>query len=70
DRAFRIGQTRQVQVHKFITIGTLEEKIDEMIDGKQQLNDQIVRQSDQWITELNTDDLKELFTLRDSWLKE
>ncbi|URN94499.1 MAG: DEAD/DEAH box helicase [Candidatus Pristimantibacillus lignocellulolyticus] len=70
DRAFRIGQTRQVQVHKFITIGTLEEKIDEMIDGKQQLNDQIVRQSDQWITELSTDDLKELFTLRDSWLKE
>lgn len=70
DRAFRIGQTRQVQVHKFITIGTLEEKIDEMIDGKQQLNDQIVRQSDQWITELSTADLKDLFTLRDSWLKE
>lgn len=70
DRAFRIGQTRQVQVHKFITIGTLEEKIDEMIDGKQQLNDQIVKQSDQWITELSTEDLRELFTLRDTWLKE
>lgn len=70
DRAFRIGQTRQVQVHKFVTIGTLEEKIDEMIDGKQQLNDQIVQQSDQWITELSTDELKDLFTLRSSWLKE
>lgn len=70
DRAFRIGQTRQVQVHKFITIGTLEEKIDQMIDGKQMLNDQIVQQSDQWITELSTDELRELFTLRNSWLKE
>lgn len=70
DRAFRIGQTRQVQVHKFITIGTLEEKIDGMIDGKQMLNDQIVQKSDQWITELSTDELRELFTLRNSWLKE
>lgn len=70
DRAFRIGQKRQVQVHKFITIGTLEEKIDEMIEGKQQLNDQIVQQSDQWITELSTDELKDLFTLRNNWLKE
>lgn len=70
DRAFRIGQTRQVQVHKFITIGTLEEKIDEMIDGKQQLNDQIVQQSDQWITELSTEEIRELFTLRETWLKE
>jgi len=70
DRAFRIGQTRQVQVHKFITIGTLEEKIDAMIDGKQMLNDQIVQQSDQWITELSTDELRDLFTLRNSWLKE
>jgi len=70
DRAFRIGQTRQVQVHKFITIGTLEEKIDEMIEGKQQLNDQIVQQSDQWITEMSTEELKDLFVLRNNWLKE
>jgi len=70
DRAFRIGQTKQVQVHKFVTVGTLEEKIDEMIDGKQALNDLIVRQSDQWITELGKDELRELFTLRDTWLKE
>jgi superfamily II DNA or RNA helicase len=70
DRAFRIGQTRQVQVHKFITLGTLEEKIDEMIDSKQSLNDQVVSQSDQWITELSTDELRELFALRDGWMKE
>ena len=37
DRAFRIGQTRQVQVHKFVCAGTLEEKIDEMIESKQAL---------------------------------
>lgn len=69
DRAFRIGQTRKVQVHKFITLGTLEEKIDEMIDRKQQLNEQVVGQSEQWITEMSTDELKELFALRKNWLK-
>ena len=70
DRAFRIGQVRQVEVHKFITIGTIEEKIDEMIESKMSLNEQIVQQSDQWITELNNQEIKELFTLRQDWLKE
>lgn len=69
DRAFRIGQTRQVQVHKFITLGTLEEKIDEMIESKQSLSEQVVSGSENWITELSTEELKELFTLRDGWLK-
>ncbi len=64
DRAFRIGQKKKVQVHKFVTLGTLEERIDQMIDRKQTLNDQIVSQSDQWVTELSTEELRELFALR------
>ncbi|MGU3470706.1 DEAD/DEAH box helicase [Paenibacillus sp. D51F] len=69
DRAFRIGQTRQVQVHKFVVLGTLEERIHEMIERKQSLNDQVVGQSEQWITELSTDELRELFTLRRQWIQ-
>ena len=42
DRAFRIGQTRHVQVHKFLCVGTLEEKIDEMIERKQKVAARIV----------------------------
>lgn len=64
DRVFRIGQKRNVQVHKYVTLGTLEERIDEMITRKQLLNEQVVGQSENWITELSTDDLRELFTLR------
>lgn len=69
DRAFRIGQKKQVQVHKFVTLGTLEEKIDEMIESKQSLSEQVVTGSENWITELSTEELKELFTLREGWLK-
>jgi SNF2 family DNA or RNA helicase len=59
DRAYRIGQTKFVQVHKFVTIGTLEEKIDEMLQRKQSLNDTIIT-SEQWITELSMDELVDL----------
>lgn len=59
DRAYRIGQKRFVHVHKLITTGTLEEKIDEMLERKQSLNNAIIT-SDNWITELSTDELKEL----------
>ncbi|PYI52625.1 DEAD/DEAH box helicase [Paenibacillus flagellatus] len=69
DRAFRIGQTKRVQVHKFVTLGTLEEKIDEMIERKQLLSRQIVGSGEQWITELSTDQLKELFALRRQWVE-
>ncbi|MCZ8514553.1 DEAD/DEAH box helicase [Paenibacillus filicis] len=69
DRAFRIGQTRLVQVHKFVTLGTLEERIDEMIDKKLGLSQQIVGSGEQWITELSTDDLKDLFALRSEWVE-
>ncbi|GIP35675.1 DEAD/DEAH box helicase [Paenibacillus sp. J2TS4] len=69
DRAFRIGQTRDVQVHKFVTLGTLEEKIDEMIERKQGLSQQIVGSGESWITELSTEELQDLFTLRQEWVE-
>jgi SNF2 family DNA or RNA helicase len=69
DRAFRIGQTRHVQVHKFVTLGTLEERIDEMIERKQGLSQQIVGSGENWITELSTDELRELFSLRAEWVE-
>lgn len=62
-----MGQTKDVQVHKFISLGTLEERIDEMLESKQQLSDQIITSTEGWITELSTDALKDLFTLRREW---
>ncbi len=69
DRAFRIGQARDVQVHKMITLGTLEERIDEMIERKFGLSQQITSNSENWITELSTEELRDLFTLRKQWLE-
>ena len=64
DRAFRIGQSRQVEVHKFVCLGTVEERIDELIERKQALAEKIVGSGEGWITELSTDQLKDLFRLR------
>jgi SNF2 family DNA or RNA helicase len=64
DRAFRIGQTQNVQVHKLISSGTLEERIDDMIESKRLLAEQIVGTGESWMTEMSTEDLKELFALR------
>ncbi|MNR15617.1 hypothetical protein D3C85_1321640 [compost metagenome] len=69
DRAFRIGQTRNVQVHKFVTLGTLEERIDEMIERKRGLSDQIVGTGENWVTEMSTSELRELFALRREWME-
>jgi SNF2 family DNA or RNA helicase len=69
DRAFRIGQTRHVQVHKFVTLGTLEERIDELIERKAGLSQQIVGGGENWITELTTDELRDLFSLRREWVE-
>ncbi len=63
DRAFRIGQKRNVQVHKFICTGTLEEKINEMIESKKQLAEQTIDVSEDWLTELDTDQLRNLLLL-------
>ena len=63
DRAFRIGQQRNVQVHKFVCVGTLEERIDQMIEHKKVLAESIVGSGENWLTEMSTDQLKELFAL-------
>jgi SNF2 family DNA or RNA helicase len=64
DRAFRIGQTRHVQVHKFLCQGTLEEKIDDMIERKKEVAANVVSAGEGWLTELSTAELKNLFALR------
>jgi SNF2 family DNA or RNA helicase len=64
DRAFRIGQKRNVQVHKFVTTGTLEEMIDDMIESKKGLAQAIVGSGENWITEMSTDELRKVVTLR------
>ncbi len=63
DRAFRIGQRRNVQVHKFVCVGTLEERIDQMIEQKKELAERIVGNGEGWLTEMSTAQLRELFTL-------
>lgn len=64
DRAFRIGQRRDVQVHKFVVAGTLEEHIQQLLDDKRHLAETIVGSGEQWLSELNTDQLRELLLLR------
>ncbi|MDF5739511.1 MULTISPECIES: DEAD/DEAH box helicase [unclassified Nostoc] len=63
DRVFRIGQTRNVQVHKFVCTGTLEEKIHDMIESKKQLAEQVVGAGEEWLTEMDTDQLRNLLIL-------
>jgi len=64
DRAFRIGQKRNVNVHKFVCAGTLEERIEEMLEMKKALADSIIGAGEGWITELSTAELRDLFALR------
>lgn len=63
DRAFRIGQTRNVQVHKFVCTGTLEEKIHQILDSKQHLAEQTVDAGENWLTQLDTEQLRHLLLL-------
>ena len=62
DRAYRIGQQQFVQVHKFVTLGTIEEKIDKMLQMKSALSEELI-QSSKWISDLQDDELRELLTL-------
>jgi superfamily II DNA or RNA helicase len=63
DRAFRIGQRRDVQVRKFVCVGTLEERIDAMIEEKKALAERIVGTGEGWLTELSTADLRQVIAL-------
>jgi len=70
DRAFRIGQKKNVQVHKFVCAGTLEERIDEMIEQKTKVAAGVLGTGEGWLTELSTTQLKSLFALQETALVE
>ncbi|NEO55522.1 MAG: DEAD/DEAH box helicase [Okeania sp. SIO3B5] len=63
DRAFRIGQKKNVFVHKFVALGTLEERIDQMIEEKKKVANAIVGSDESWLTELDNESFKELIVL-------
>jgi len=63
DRTYRIGQTKNVQVHKLVTIGTLEEKIDALLESKRDLADRVVGTGEGWLTELDDEALRQLVAL-------
>ncbi|TPW19750.1 MAG: SNF2-like protein, partial [Elusimicrobia bacterium] len=68
DRAYRIGQTKNVQVHKLVCAGTVEEGIDSMIDSKRALAETVLGGGESGVTELSNADLRGLFELRDDAL--
>ena len=63
DRAYRIGQTNRVMVHKFITSGSVEERIDRMIQEKSKLAEDIVGSGEEWLGGFDVSQLKDLVTL-------
>ena len=70
DRAFRIGQSKNVFVHKFVSIGTLEERIDQMIEDKKKLAGAIVGADESWLTELDNESFQKLIELNRSAILE
>jgi SNF2 family DNA or RNA helicase len=64
DRTYRIGQHRNVIVNKLVSTGTVEERIDEMITAKRALAEKVVGSGEGWITELSTDELRDVLALR------
>lgn len=61
DRAFRIGQTRNVFVHRFVTRGTFEEKIDAMLSSRRELADMTVASGETWLARMSHEELSDLF---------
>lgn len=70
DRAFRIGQRKNVFVHKFVAVGTLEERVDRMLKDKQKLSDTIVSHDESWLTELDNETFHQLISLNRTTLME
>ncbi|HEV7861332.1 MAG TPA: SNF2-related protein [Acidimicrobiia bacterium] len=70
DRAFRIGQSRNVQVRKFVCVGTLEERIDAMIEAKRDLAERIVGSGEARLTDLSLAELRDLVALSDDAVAE
>ncbi|MCR3923570.1 MAG: DEAD/DEAH box helicase, partial [Firmicutes bacterium] len=64
DRAYRIGQDKNVTVHRFITLGTLEEKIDGMLTAKKELAEMTVSAGETWLTEMSNEQLREIFSFK------
>jgi SNF2 family DNA or RNA helicase len=64
DRAFRIGQRRNVFVHKFVALGTLEERVDALIEDKKRLSSLVVGADESWLTHLDNETFKDLIALR------
>ena len=64
DRAFRIGQDKNVMVHKFVCQGTVEEKIDKLIESKKALAENVIGSGgENWITEMSNDELLSMLRL-------
>lgn len=70
DRAFRIGQRRNVEVHKFICQGTLEDNIDTLIESKRELAEQVIGSGETWLSEMSNRELQSLMALRRDVLQE
>ncbi len=64
DRAYRIGQTRPVQVHRLVTQGTIEERVAQLLERKRALADAVLGRGEAALTELDDDELRDLVTLR------
>ncbi|MFT4128132.1 MAG: DEAD/DEAH box helicase [Gordonia sp. (in: high G+C Gram-positive bacteria)] len=70
DRAYRIGQRHRVQVQRFVCVGTLEERVDDLIAAKRELSRLTVSTGESWLGDLGNDELFELFALRDEAVSE